>query len=133
MDAAHLDGLPLFAGLSKDERRRVAQLADEVDLAADKELIHEGQFAYEFFAIEDGTAEVLRRGEHVADLGPGDFFGEMGAIKDATRNATVVTRSPMTAVVMTAHDFRRVAADMPAFARQVETAIEERCRSLAAA
>jgi CRP/FNR family transcriptional regulator, cyclic AMP receptor protein len=130
MDTAQLEGLPLFADLSKQQRQRVAQLADEVDLGPDKELIHEGRFAYEFFAIEDGTAEVLRGGEHVADLGPGDFFGEMGAIKSATRNATVVTRSPMTLVVMSAQDFRHVAAEIPALAERIQSAIEARCHAM---
>lgn len=33
-------------------------------------------------AIEDGTAEVSREGERVAELGPGDIFGEGGMVRD---------------------------------------------------
>ena len=36
-----------------------------------RHLVREGDFSYELLAIEEGQAEVLRGGEHVADLGPG--------------------------------------------------------------
>jgi CRP-like cAMP-binding protein len=130
MDEGRLSAVPLFAPLTPAERRRVAQLADEVDVPAGKELVREGRFAYEFFVIEDGTAEVVRYGEHVADLGPNDFFGEMGAMEDAKRNATVVATSPLTAIVMNAHDFRRVASELPQVAERIESAIAERSRTL---
>ena len=48
-------------------------------------------------AIEEGEAEVTRDGEHVADLGPGDFFGEMGLLEKTLRNATVTAKTPMLA------------------------------------
>ena len=31
-----------------------------------KELLHEGEFAYEFLVVQDGQAEVTRGGEHIA-------------------------------------------------------------------
>ena len=131
MDEQRLASVPLFASLSKRERAELARHADEVDLREGQELVHEGAFAYEFFVIEEGTAEVLRGGEHVADLGPGDFFGEMGAVSvDGRRNATVVTRSPMTAIVMTARDFRDIASRMPMLAERIGEKIRERSEKL---
>ena len=130
MDAAQLEGITLFAGLSKRERARVAQLADEVDLPEGRQIVREGAFAYELFVIEKGTAEVRRHDAHLADLGPGDFFGEMGVMGKDSRVASVVTTSPMTAVVMTAHDFRRVAQEMPSVANRIRTTIEERGKAL---
>jgi CRP-like cAMP-binding protein len=131
MDEARLTSVPLFASLSKHERRDVARFADEVDLPEGKELMTEGDWAYEFFAIEDGRARVLRGEETIAELGPGDFFGEMGLIGRLPRNASVVTASPMTAVVMTAPNFRRIAREVPEVADKIRAAIEERSRSLA--
>jgi CRP-like cAMP-binding protein len=78
MTEKELKAIPLFASLSKSERQRVAS-SDEVDLGEGKVLVKEGEFAYEFFVIETGRAEVVRSGQHVADLNPGDFLGEMGA------------------------------------------------------
>jgi CRP-like cAMP-binding protein len=133
MDEQRLASVPLFSALSRRERSELARHADEVDLREGHELVHEGAFSYEFFVIEQGTAEVLRGGEHVADLGPGDYFGEMGAVSvDGRRNATVVTRSPMTAIVMTARDFRDVAAGNPSLAEQISATIEARSQAVVA-
>lgn len=130
MDERHLSQVPLFASLGRPELKRIAQLADEVDVKPGKQLVHEGAYAYEFFAIEEGTAEVTAAGEHVADLGPGDFFGEMGALSHDPRNATVTATSDLTAIVMSAKDFRRLSNEMPAIAKQIEQAIEARSRSM---
>jgi CRP/FNR family transcriptional regulator, cyclic AMP receptor protein len=132
MDEARLAAIPLFAGLAKKDRRRVAQQADEVDLEAGHHLVREGEFAYEFFAIEEGTAEVRRGDQYLADLGPGDFFGEMGLIGDTTRNASVIATSPVTAIVMTGQAFRHVDRELPDVAKQIRKAIEARCRHLEA-
>ena len=131
MDADRLKSIPLFASLSKRERAAVARSADEVDIREGKELVREGELAYEFFVIEDGTAEVRRDGDAVAELGPGDFFGEMGLMDWLPRNASVVATSPMTAIVMTGPDFRRIARDLPGVAERIGPAMEERSRSLA--
>ena len=56
--------------------------------------MREGEFAYEFFILEEGHAEVTANGEHLADLVPGDFFGEMGLVEHVRRNASVVTTRP---------------------------------------
>jgi CRP-like cAMP-binding protein len=130
MDEAHLESIPLFAGLSRKERRMVAQHADEVDVKAGREIVREGDFAYEFFAIEEGTAEVKRGEQHLAELGPGDFFGEMGLLEQAPRNASVITRSPVTAVVMTGKEFRQIDRELPEVAKKIRKAIDERCRHL---
>jgi CRP/FNR family transcriptional regulator, cyclic AMP receptor protein len=95
MDEARLASIDLFSSLSKRERSEIASRADELDISDGTHLVREGEFAYEFFVIEEGEAEVLRGGEHVASLGPGDFLGEMGIVTRAPRNASVVARSPM--------------------------------------
>jgi CRP/FNR family transcriptional regulator, cyclic AMP receptor protein len=130
MDESHLTQVPLFASLPRPQLQRLSQLADEVDVGPGKQLVHEGAFAYEFFAIEDGTAEVTREGRHIADLGPGDFFGEMGAVSKHARSATVTATSPLTAIVMSAGDFRRMSAELPDVAQAIEAAIEERTQTL---
>ena len=130
MDEARLESIPLFARLSKKERRSVAQRADEVDIDSGREIVREGDFPYEFFAIEEGTADVKRGEQFLAELGPGDFFGEMGLIENAPRSASVITTSPVTAVVMTGSAFRQIDRELPDVAKQIRKAIDERCRHL---
>jgi CRP-like cAMP-binding protein len=130
MDEARIESIPLFAGLSRKERRALAPRADEIDLAEGRALVREGEWAYEFFAIVDGTAEVRRGEQLLAELGPGDFFGEMGLMEDTRRNATVTATSPIRVVVMTAQSFRQTASELPSVAAKISAAIEERCRHL---
>jgi CRP-like cAMP-binding protein len=132
MDASHLKSFPLFESLSKRELAEVARCADEVDVQEGRELVKEGEFAYEFFTIEEGKAEVTRGGRHVAFLGPGDFLGEMGIVDHERRNASVVAKSPMTVMVMTEQDFRGMELQMPVVAERIRSVVEERSRQLVA-
>ena len=132
MDPKHLNTIALFANLSRRQREEVARQADEIDVEAGKQLIGEGRFGYEFFVIENGSAEVVRDGRHVADLGPGDFFGEMALLGEVRRTATVVASTPMTALVMTDQAFKSLAHNMPDVADQIRAACRDRAQSLEA-
>jgi CRP/FNR family transcriptional regulator, cyclic AMP receptor protein len=113
MDPARLKKIPVFADLSDEERDHIAALAAEVSVPRGKELVREGDYSYDVLAIEEGTASVDRHGEHIADLGPGDVFGEMGVLKREQRNATVVATSPMLLVTLTSWDIRRLRKTVP--------------------
>jgi cAMP-dependent protein kinase regulator len=130
MDESRLRSIELFADLSKPERRAVARQAAEIDVEAGKRLVSEGRFGYEFFVIQNGRAEVVRDGEHVADLGPGDFFGEMALLGNAERNASVVASTQVTAMVMTDSAFRLLAHNMPDVADRIRAACRVRSDDL---
>jgi CRP/FNR family transcriptional regulator, cyclic AMP receptor protein len=130
MEESELRSIPLFESLSTEERRVIAQHADQIDVPDGTDLVRQGEFAYEFFVIEDGTAEVTRDGEHVADLGPGDFLGEMGIVGKVVRNATVITTSSARVIVMTEQAMRSMSALNPAVADRITTAVEERCPAM---
>jgi CRP-like cAMP-binding protein len=130
MDEARLEAIPLFTGLNRKERRALAPRADEVQLEEGRVMVREGEWPYEFFAIEEGTAEVRRGDQLLAELGPGDFFGEMALVGDTRRNATVVATSPLTVVVMTGQAFRQTARELPEVGAKIRAAIEERGRHL---
>ena len=126
MDEERLRAVPLFAGLDKKECQTLAQFADEMDFGEGRELAKEGEFAYEFFVIEEGTAEVTHDGECIARLGPGDFFGELGILAAERRMATVTTTSPVQVVVLTRGALRTVQREHPQVAARLQAAIDER-------
>jgi len=121
-----LKHVPLFSGCSKKELAQVARLADEIDLPAGKTLIKEGSPGREFFVLVDGTAEIQRKGTKIDSAGPGDFFGEMALLSDQPRNATVVTTSPVDALVVTARNFGALIESNPLIALKVMRAVAER-------
>jgi len=126
LDAARLKSIALFEEVGDEELAEISPFATEVSVEEGRELVREGDFSYEFMAIEEGQAEVSRGGEHVADLGPGDFFGEMGLLKRTLRNATVTAKSPMRLVTLTGWDLRRVERAAPEAMERIRTVLEER-------
>ena len=132
MDESELQSIPLFESLPRDARRVVAQHADEMEVPKGTELVRQGEFAYEFFIIESGGADVLRDGERIAELGPGDFLGEMGIVAKSVRNASVVTTIVSDVIVMTEQAFRSMSQSNPDIASRIQAAVEERCRALVA-
>jgi CRP/FNR family transcriptional regulator, cyclic AMP receptor protein len=126
LDANRLKSIPLFEEVGDEELRQIAPFANEVSVEAGKVLVREGDFSYEFMAIEEGEAQVTRAGEHVADIGPGDFFGEMGLLEKTLRNATVVAKTPMRLITLTGWDLRRVERTAPQALERIRAVLEER-------
>lgn len=125
-----LKDVPFFSSISKKDLAAVAQQTDEIDIPAGKVLAREGDFGQEFFVIDSGTAEVSRGGSRVAQLGPGDFFGEMALLDEERRTATVAATSPMSLIVMTRSSFRTLDRTMPGVHATVAQAIAERRASV---
>lgn len=113
MYSKRLRELPLFNRLGKKDIEVLAGLADEVDISEGKVLTRQGDFGREFFVIEEGTAQVTRDGETVAELGPGDFFGEIALIEDVRRTATVTASIDLRFFVLTRQSFRSLIAHQP--------------------
>ena len=121
-----LKRVPLFAGCSKAELREIAMIADEIDLRKGASLTKEGAAAHEFVVIVEGSARVTKQGKNLADLGAGDWVGEIALLTKSTRTATVTTTSPVRALVITDRAFRRLVHEMPAIAVKVLTSVADR-------
>ena len=126
MDPKRLRDVPFFADLGKRELAQVGQWTDEVEVEAGTVLGRQGSVAYEFFVILDGAAEVVVDGAHVADLGPGDFFGEIGLLERARRTATVIASTRMRLIVVFGREFRAMERELPQVAARVREAIAAR-------
>jgi CRP/FNR family cyclic AMP-dependent transcriptional regulator len=126
LDTSRLKSLPLFDGVSDDDLEKIAPFVSEVSVSEGKHLVDEGDYAYEFMAIEDGEAEVTRGDETLAELGPGDFFGEMGLYESDRRNATVVAKSPMRLITLDRWDMRRLEKSIPSAAEKIQATVRAR-------
>jgi len=126
MDSERLKAVPPFDSLDADALRSFTVWVEELKVDAGKHLVDQGDYAYELFAIEDGTADVLRDGQSIAELGPGEFFGEMGVLARAHRNATVVAKTPMRMLTLSHWDVKRLHKESPEAIEQLRRAFEER-------
>ena len=126
MDPSTLNEAPLFAPLPDDAKEELATWMSDVNVAKGKHLVDQGDYSYNLFVILDGQAEVYQDGASVAELGPGDFFGEMGILEKAQRSATVVSKSKMRLLTLSHWDVKRLNQSAPQVVEQLEKAIEER-------
>ncbi len=126
MDTTQLKRIPLFAGAPDEELKLVAQFAESKEVAEGTEVIREGGFSRELLAIEEGTAKVSRAGEKIADLGPGDVFGEQGMLDDDMRSATVTATSRLKLISMGHFEVKRLRKNAPDVYAKIEHLVEER-------
>ena len=101
------------------ERRALQRLTTRFDAPAGKRLVSRGEFADSFFLIERGEASVIGSHGPIADLGAGDFFGEIALIKQRPRTASIVATTNIRLHVITEREFMNAMRSLPTFARIV--------------
>jgi CRP-like cAMP-binding protein len=126
MDASRLVSVPLFADLSRKDRKAVARHADEIQITEGSKIVEQGRLAYELFVIQNGTADVVMNGEVIAQMGPGDVVGEIGVLQTHLRTATVVATSPVDAIVMYGPELTALTQSLPGVLAELERLIAER-------
>ena len=112
----HLRAVPIFAELEDDELDAIGRTATELQFEPGTVLMNEGAFAHDMVFVLEGTLEVTRDGEHIADIGPGGFAGEMALLTRATRNSTVRAKTPITVIHLDGRSFSGLLEDVPQIA-----------------
>ena len=125
MDVERLRAIPVFASLDHETLHAVAVFAGESSVPDGSQIVSEGDYAHQFMAIEEGTADVIRGDEKIATLGPGDFFGEIGVMQNEMRAATVVAKTPMRLITLTHWELKRM-RDMPGVMEAIQRTAEAR-------
>lgn len=125
---AALKRVPIFQGLSGRHLRHIAREAEEVNGPVGKMLARQGDMGREFILILDGRARVEVDGKQIAQLGPGDFFGEMSLIDGKLRAASVIVDTPLVYLVIQWGAFLRLIDRVPGLARKLLVVLCERLR-----
>jgi CRP/FNR family cyclic AMP-dependent transcriptional regulator len=126
VDADQLRHIQLFSDADEEVLDKLSASAELVEFSESAEIIREGDFSRALLAIEEGTAEVTRGGEHIATLGPGDVFGEAGVLDDALRNATVTATSRLRLIIMGQFEVQRLRERAPEVYARIEKLAEDR-------
>ena len=130
MEIKRLQSLPLFQGIADEELATCAAKFQTAEMLAGSSLAKQDDFAYKFFVVLEGQVEVFRDFEHVADLGPGDFFGEMGLLAGGRRNARVTAKTRVDIGWMMPWDFEQMTADLPEVASRLHEVVSARNSAL---
>lgn len=126
----HLAEVPLFASCSSKELQKIARAADEVTVDAGREVIAQDATGHEAFIVIEGRAEVVRNGQRIAEVGPGDHFGELALLDGGPRTASVVAETPMTLLVLGQREFAGLIDEVPGLAHKILTSLAQRVREL---
>ena len=125
-----LSRVPLLAGLERKELEEVGRLADEVELPEGRVVAREGASGEEFFVIIEGSVRIERAGVRLADLGPGDFFGELAMLGKIPRTATATCSTACRFLVVGHREFNSLLASYPSIQNAVLHAVAERLARL---
>ena len=124
-----LAACPLFGGVTGDDLTAIADRSLEVDFPPDHVIARQGEIGTGFFVIVEGAVRVVRDGEELARLGPGDFFGEMSVIDGLPRVAQVVTTAETRCLALASWEFERLILDHPTIGLAILRGLSARLRS----
>jgi CRP/FNR family transcriptional regulator, cyclic AMP receptor protein len=115
-----LAGVELFTGLSPEDLEDAAGVMQLVSAPVGHVLTSEtDDMKATFFVLLEGTVTVHRDGHHIADLGPGEVFGEAVSVAGQARNATVIATTPAELGVVMGWDLRALLERLPSLRRRL--------------
>jgi voltage-gated potassium channel len=112
----YLKRVPLFRDLDNRELDAVGAVVTDLRFNAGQVLIRQGDSAHEMFIVTVGELTVTRDGEHIADIGPGSFAGEMAVLARAQRNSTVTAKTDVEVLHIDGRSLQTLFADVPEIA-----------------
>ena len=118
----------LFENLSGDELSLIAKETALRVFAAGEVVCEEDSASDSMFLIKRGTVDVTKQDVSLAELGPGDYFGEMSLITGAPRNATVMTLEPSVMLEISAPVFHVIVERSPLATRNLLITFDSRLR-----
>jgi len=126
IESERLRAVSLFGDLDAYDLQQVARWVEEVRADPGELLIEQGSMPYELFVIEDGTVEVVRDGEPIATLGPGDVVGEIALLGQHRRMASVVAQTPVRALALHVDALQSLTSEMPELGDELRSLMDRR-------
>jgi MFS family permease len=100
-----LTAIPMFVPLAPATVEGLARRLERLTVPASAVVVTEGEESDRFFVIESGLVDVTHEGAALRQEGPGDFFGEIGLLRDVPRTATVTAVEDTVLLVLAREDF----------------------------
>ncbi|MCH9047897.1 MAG: cyclic nucleotide-binding domain-containing protein [Proteobacteria bacterium] len=97
--------MPTLSKFTEDELQQLVSLGREININSGETFIEEGAVANSFFILVKGRAEVMKSGNHVAELNPGVFLGEMALFNKNVRVSELVAMEPVVLLEILTDEF----------------------------
>lgn len=124
--AALLRGIDVFAPLPPAAIESLARSLEPASYAAGATVMTTGDHADGFFVILAGRVEVTRDGVLLRTEGPGEYFGEIGLLRDVPRTATVTAAEDTVLLGLGRAEFLGAVTGTPAAARAADAVVADR-------
>jgi CRP-like cAMP-binding protein len=121
---ARVSSVPLFKHVPRRQLAVIAVNLDEVQVGAGETLIREGHHNDTFWILLDGEVELVIGGERHQTIGPNGFFGVTSMLDGHPAVGTVVSMTPIRALVASAAQFRAVEGSETVMLRLMSAALE---------
>jgi CRP-like cAMP-binding protein/Fe-S-cluster-containing hydrogenase component 2 len=129
----HLRAVPLFGGVSEEFIQQLTQKVELISCNQNDVICREGEEADAFYLIRSGMVRVshaMPGGEMVRTyLSRGDYFGEIGLLRQTTRTATCTALDAVDIVKIPAAEFHEMLQQFPAVRDQLEAVAETRLQA----
>jgi CRP-like cAMP-binding protein len=129
VEVERLRALPLFGELDHHDLSVVAGWVRELEVEPGETLVEQGGLPRDLIVLERGTVEVVRDGETLALLGPGDVVGEMGLLGQRRAVATVRARDEVRAIAIPPERLDELAEQMPELTERLRQTAADRARA----
>jgi cAMP-dependent protein kinase regulator len=125
---------PLFAGLTDEEREALAREMELQQFEEGDILITEGETGSSLYVVISGEVKVFTKGSggenvYLANLGEGDFFGEVSLLTGKPRTATITASRPTEVLRLDKEKFDRAVVTFPRLREILEETYRQRANS----
>ncbi len=132
--AALLARAPLFAGLTKEELERIAEVSVPRSYETGQVIFREGDSGDTCFVVRSGGVRVTKthsdgRVITLAQVTSPQMFGELAMFEGETRSASVEAIEETTAIAILAGDMRRILSEHPGIAAKMCVELADRLRA----
>ena len=123
-----LSQVPLFSLCNAKELKGIARLTTGLNLAAGTVVARQGAIGHQFAVITEGTVSVSIDGMPIAELGPGDFFGEIALLDGGPQTATITAETDIALEIIGHPEFTEFLFTSPSVTRNILKGIATRLR-----
>ena len=123
--------VPLLAGLDRKELELLAKLAKEQRYEPGATIVKSGASGHGLYIIKEGTVSVVRDGQKVASMGPGQFFGEISVLDGGPRTADVKADTETVCLTLISWEIKPLLMDNAAISYKMLLEMVKRLRSQA--
>jgi hypothetical protein len=126
----HLKALPLFEGLTVRQLMDLASVAKETAHPPETVVVVQGEYDDCLYLVVEGVVQIRRGETLLAEMGPGDFFGEIALFEGVARSATAVTQTRVRLLGLERSDLMHLIEESPGIAVGLLQTLSRRVREL---